>query len=140
MSAIPLSKEDLAFLRHLNEDIWWKTTDRFGSIHAFPAHDRPVTAEERVRVLDLIRKHELPCMLSSGIYGNLSMVVADHVDVAGSGAPRVISLSSEHLGVNNLPWNDQYDFFAQFTHSVRNRELLAFYNLPTPQDRLAYEY
>lgn len=128
--ASPISGADRQFLKALNKRVW-----------STPWGDaRPLAPEDRARVISLIRSHELPCVLRSGPIGDLSMVITDHVEVAGEGAPKLLVLNSEHLGIHELKWDDQFDFYAQFTHTDRNRELLSFYNLPPLRSRESYDY
>lgn len=149
MPAEPLSEDTVETLRAWNERIWNRSRDRFGSTHAFANEKRPLTKRERQFILNLIEDHELPCVLHSGPYGNLSMSVFNHVDEPSlmSREHIVIQLSEEHMFGEDYrdnegfsKWDKRFDAFAKYTHSERNRELCRFYGLPTPAKRERYEY
>lgn len=135
-----LDENDVTRLRALDKAIWNRSKDRFNFTHSFPNYKRPIAAEELKYVLKLIRKHELPCVLGSGPYGNLSMAVYQHAPYVGVPLERLISLAAEHLGVSKRDWDKQFDAFAKYTHSDRNRELLKFYGARAPGPRNDYAY
>lgn len=138
----PLPAEDLEKLRKLDETIWNRSKDQFGHTHAFPKDNKKLSKEDQAYVLGLIGKHVLPCVLRSGPYGELSFSVWDHSEVPGIPPSRVISLSEEHFGIKATfaTWRASFDQMSKVTHSQRNREVLAFYNLPEPGPASVYEY
>lgn len=138
----PLSAEDVKRLREMDQAIWKRSKDRFGSTHAFPKDSKALSKKEQEYVLGLIGKHVLPCSLRSGPYGELSFSVFDHSEMLDIPLDRVISLSEEHFGLKGTfkTWRAVFDEMSKVTHSQRNRDVLAFYGFHPPGPASDYEY
>ncbi len=135
-----LSEQDACWLRRLDDDIWRRTKDRFGSEHPFEI-EGSLSPEDLARVGKLITTHTLPCALGSGIYGNLFMSVFDHQEsILRAPGDRVITLGQRHIFSSSTPWNERFAWFSAYTHTAENRRLCAFYGLPEPLNRGHYEY
>jgi len=135
-----LSEKDVGFLEALNQEIWDRSTDRFGSVHSFP--NRELSKAEKEQILELASSHGLPCVLHSGVYGQLSMSVYDHSGLPGVPPEPVLHVSSKHFGLKQTfkEWRQEFEFMSALTHSDENRRTLAFYGLPKPGPMSDYEY
>jgi hypothetical protein len=139
----PLSSEERAFLSDLDKKIWNRSTDDLGYEHAFPSS--VLTDDERVRILDLIGSHVLPCIMCSSVYGSLSIDVADHPFAPGITPERIISISEDHFNKFNIgpgfdKWGDRFDAISPLTHNDRNRQICEYYKLPLPGPKSSYGY
>jgi hypothetical protein len=139
---LTLPSEEAAWLRDLNSQIWDEHTDRFAGVHRFPKQSRPVLPDEVSRCVSLIRSFNLPCVLYSSPYGELSMGVFDHSEHPGVPPEFVILIGRDHVG---LPagfdkWSETFDWFSRFTHSDENRAVLRFYRMTPPRERDHYSY
>lgn len=132
--------EDAAFFSSLNERVWDRSVDRFGSTHSFPNCE--LSELEKELVLRLVTTHKLPCVLHSGVYGNLSISIYDHSDLPEVPPEPVAHFSSKHFGRKQTfkDWRQEWDFMSALTHSDENRRVLEFYGLPKPGPMSSYEY
>lgn len=137
-----LSVDDAQALRDLDARIWNRSRDRFGHSHWFPRGDLPLSKADRDRVLRLVEKHSLPCVLHSGVYGDLSFSVYGHSDVPGVSPGRLITLAEAHFGLRGTfeDWSKRFRFMSKVTHTAKNREICEFYKLPLPKPSEDYEY
>lgn len=136
----PLPPSDVSVLQAMDRNIWHRSKDDFGHVHAFP--EKRLSAADQSFLLDIIGRHVLPCVLTSGPYGELSFSVFNHTEVLGVHPERVISLSEEHFGLKGdlSDWPRRFREMSKVTHSDRNRQVLAFYEMPEPGPAEDYEY
>jgi hypothetical protein len=145
-----LSTDELAWIRRLSDEIWDEHEDEIranlsGHVtrRKYRTEKRKLADGEFKRLKKLIRAHELPCLPGGGTFGfGFSLTVCAH-SVPGIEPDALIRITGEHLpgieaGQQN--WSKIWDTFEPFTHSPRNRELLAFYGLEAPRERGYYEY
>lgn len=142
MNPTPVSDEDRRWLKDLHERIWVVTTDRFNHKHGFPKDNKALHHRVFHKVKRLLREHELPCVLHSGPYGGLWMGVYNHSDVPGVPPEFLASLDEVHLGLKGgfKEWDGRFAAMAEFTHSDRNKQMLAFYGLREAEDIDHYRY
>lgn len=135
-----LGEGDRTWLSDLDVEIWDRQRDRLGGGHEFA--NRELSGADLERIIQLVERHRLPCVLGSGPYGNLSMGIFDHSDFPGVPPEHLLSIGEKHVdlptGFDN--WGERFDWFSRFTHSDSNREMAAFYGLPSPKPRERYEY
>lgn len=147
-----LSTEDQGWLKRLSTEIWQEHEDRMRanlSGHTWTqksyTEKRKLTVDEWERVKRLIRAHELPCLPDGGTFGfGFSLTVCAH-SIPGVKPETLVRITGEHLpGMENsghrANWGQIWETFEPFTHSPRNRELLAFYGFEEPRNREHYEY
>ena len=125
----------------LDGDLWTRVTERKMS-HAF--EKRVMTPEEKEKALGLIRAKCLPCVLGSGPYGNLFLVVYDHSELPGV-PPEIVAIFGdrhfpETAKTTFATWLTSWEFFSALSHSKKNREVIAFYGLEAPKGLEYYEY
>lgn len=139
----PISEEDLKWVLELRRQIWMECApDQFG--HRACWDSRELTEEEWERVKAILARYELPIELSSDGLGHLCIVVYQHPEVPGVPAEAWLGLRMDHLpGIkkqrgyeNSFPYG--WKRFSPFTHSERNRQLLALYGLDPVKDRGHY--
>lgn len=136
-----MEQETKEWLRNMNDEIWKRDfVDNTGMRHEFMS--RELSADERSVVQGVIMQFGLPCVLHSGPYGNLSMIVYDHSDFPEIPPEPLFHIGEKHVG---LPpgfqnWNERFDWFARYTHTDKNRRLLRFYGLQDSEARERYEY
>jgi hypothetical protein len=146
-----LSPKDLAWLKKLDAEIWQvhdSTVRANLSGHlmrkSYRTENRKLIRQEFKRLERLIRTHELPCLPGSGVFGfGFSLTVCSHSESPGVKPEALIVLTGKHLPsclFGEADWNTTWAAFLPFTHSPRNRELLAFYGFDPPREREYYEY
>jgi len=133
---------DRKFMLDLHSAIWRHTVDVYGRKHSFPVAEPPLTDAQRMRAERLIRQNELPCVMHSGPYAELSIVVYDHIMYPGDRPAFLLALSEEHFGLQRGAgtWDARFDFMSRFTHTERNKEVCELYDLPQPLLKRAYAY
>lgn len=135
-----LNDENRKWLSDLDERTWDRIRDSFGAIHQF--ENCKLDAAEIERLICIIGRHCLPCVLQSGPYGNLFMRIFCHANFPGMPPHPILTVGEGHVGfpVGFDAWNDRFDWFSRLTHSDSNRRILAFYELPKSESRERYEY
>lgn len=132
---ITLQDKDRKWLQEFNVCLWGDTHSIFGRSYKF-------SKKEINKIESLIKKHELPCVLSSGPLGDLSLHIFNHSAGVGIEPERLLAIHQNHLelptGFDN--WGIRFEYFSKFTHTDRNRELAGFYKLPIPGPESSYEY
>lgn len=130
-----------AWCQKVDEEIWDRSKDRFGTSHWFESDKRKLKKSELNKLLKLIISNKLPCILHSGPYGNLSMSVYDHSDVPGIKPDRLFSLGEKHTRLpERTAWDTRFEWFAKYTHSIENQQIVDFYKLPEIKQKGYYEY
>ena len=137
-----LTSEDRQWLLDLDKKIWDRCVDGSGMAHAFPESQRRLETAELERVLDLVLRLRLPCVLHSGTYGGLSMSIHGHSDAPGVPPDRLITIAREHAGLpsGHINWDANFLWFSRFTHRGENRNILDFYGFDPPEDQDRYRY
>lgn len=138
-----VSAEDREWMRDFDKAIWKRSKDEFGCVHSFEKDDRKVKSTELKRVLALITKHRLPCILHSGPYAGLSMAIMDHADDLGKRPDQLMVLGEHHVPFKDYSfktWDMRFKWFERYTHSEINKSVLEFYDFPAPAKKERYEY
>ncbi|MDO8603797.1 MAG: hypothetical protein Q7K40_00040 [bacterium] len=134
-----LSAENRQWLENLQKEIWRYAHNPYERTHAF--EKRKISSFEQKKLFMLIREHELPCEMFSGVYDSVSIRVLDHPLAPDIELDFIISVTagpgSCHI---ELPGEKARKLFAKFTHSERNVELLELYNLEKPRELSFYAY
>lgn len=142
----PISKEEQQFFEGLATTIWVRLPDQFGHTHLFPsAQFEPVDEPQIERVLRVIEEHQLPCVLESGPYGELSVAIFDHSAAVGVPPECLLRLSERHIPdlrsmTGHKHWADRFIWLSKLTHTHANMRLCQFYGLPEPLPDHRYQY
>ena len=140
-----LSPEEQAWVKQLSGEIW-QLNESPGNVHGdnYRTEKRKLTKEEWKRLKKLIYAHELPCLPGGGTFGfGFSLTVCSHSPAPQVKPEPLITITGKHLpkvqpGHEN--WDQIWATFSPFTHAPRNIELLAFYGMEAPRERVHYEY
>ncbi|MFA4954764.1 MAG: hypothetical protein WC641_05620 [Patescibacteria group bacterium] len=140
-----LSPEDAVWLERLESEIWKKHIDDPHNPSETTWYDetRKLTPEEFERLKMLILEYELPCEPGGGTFGfGFSLYVFNHPPSSGMKPQGLIRITGGHLEIEpgHKNWGKIWDTFEPFTHSARNKELLAAYGMEAPRGRKHYEY
>jgi hypothetical protein len=145
----PISGEDRAWLKALDERLWTETgPDRFGHRTPIEKDGARLSEDELQRVLSLVASKRLPVQMFPGTFGftGYSLAVYEHDFPPYPGAEQppqyLVCLTARHL-----PGDDRngrleraWDTFSPYTHSEENLEVLKHYGMKAPREKSYYEY
>lgn len=143
---VPLSPDVRAWVEALDAAIWTRHEgDRIGP---WASETRELTEAEVMRLWKIIRRHELPCVMTNTAFGfRVGMVVYDHAETVGVRPEAIILVSGTQMPGQlhrsrdrSREFKEEFAFFERFTHAEENRQLLGYYGLPEPMSMGHYDY
>ena len=142
----PVTTDERTWLSALSDALWHhREHDRLGP---WSSLKRELTEPEVWRLWKMACRHRLPCVMINTDFGfRVGMAIYDHAPYPDLPTEHLISISARHLpgaesetGPRGERFPREFAYFARFTHSERNRQLLAYYGLPSSRDMSYYDY